>query len=127
MNIITVAGPDKIALATFMDFLRHCLGSTHTPIMIHSLMSKESIDQVIDSSTENRKSVVFSYYAKRKVNVDPLKCIPERLLSISEAVIWFDLYSTDFKVLKDTAGFESNFKKRWKDNVERIDKLMQGG
>jgi hypothetical protein len=90
-------------------------------------MSKESISQAIDSIIKNRKTVIFSYYAKRKINIDPLICVPEKLLDISDAVIWFDLYSTDFKILKDTVNFESNYRNRWKENVERIDKLMGKG
>lgn len=127
MDTITVAGPDKVAIATFMDFLRHCLGNTHVPVMLHSLMSKESISQAIESILKNRKTVIFSYYAKRKINIDPLICVPEKLLDISDAVIWFDLYSTDFKILKDKVDFESNYRNRWKQNVERIDKLMGKG
>lgn len=125
MKKITIAGPDKIALAIFMDFLRHCLGNTYMPVMLHSLMSKESLVQVINDAIEEKDTIIFSYYARRKVNIDPLTCIPEKLMTISNAVVWFDLYATDFKLLKDESGFEITFRDRWKKNIERINKLME--
>lgn len=127
MKRITISGPDKVSLATFMDFLKFCLGSAYVPVMLHSLMSKECINNLIENAIAETENLIFSYYAKRRINVDPMKVIPEKLLEVSEAVIWFDLYSVDFKLIKDDVGFEAAYKERWKQNIARIDNLMQRG
>lgn len=127
MDLITVAGSDRIAIATFIDFLKHCLkGDNYVVGILHSLMTEESIEAYMSDLLERNPRVILSYYAKRKVNVDPEKCLPQPIMEKSTSVVWFELYNTEFKIVKDSGGFEATYRDRWKANMERMNKLMGG-
>ncbi len=119
MSIITVASPDKISISLFISFMRFCLGKVYTIGTMQSLMSKEDIDKYIESMVSTSDKILFSYYAKKKISVDPIQVIPEKLMAVSDLVVWMDLFSTDWKVLKDTAGIAPTYNDRWKKNIEK--------
>jgi hypothetical protein len=99
--------------------MRFCLGKVYTIGTMQSLMSKEDIDKYIESMVSTSDKILFSYYAKKKISVDPIQVIPEKLMAVSDLVVWMDLFSTDWKVLKDTAGIAPTYNDRWKKNIEK--------
>lgn len=119
-NVISVASPDKLSLAMFLDFLKHVLGREWVFGDTHNLMTAESFEAYLTGFLKNYPRAVISYYAKRQINIDPLKAIPQKIIDSSEAVVWFKLYSTEPVFLKDTCGFELSIGQRWKLNVERL-------
>lgn len=124
MKVITIASPDKISIGMFVDFLRSVLGSSYSVGNLHSLMSSDSLEIYIkDFLNKNKNKALFTYYAKKKINTPPEKVIPRFLIDSSEAVIWFDLYSTEMKIIKDIVQFGDSFASRWKKNVERLNKI----
>lgn len=122
MKVITVAGPDKISLNMYITFLRKSLGDKFVIGNLHSLMTLEAVDAYVTSFLERTGGkALFQYYARKKK--DP-SCLPSRLLECSDAVIWFNLYSTDTIIIKDTVEFEKTFSSMWKKNVDQLNKLQ---
>ena len=103
MNSVLICSPDKISLNNFVKFLKRSLSEYRIGVM-HSLMSAESVGLYMDSFLKEYKKALFTYYAKRKVNIDPLVCIPKEAQERAEIIVWFDLYSTEPKVIKDPNG-----------------------
>jgi len=64
-------------------------------------MSKESVELYVNDFTEKFPGGILSYYAKRVVTDDPLSRLPLILQERMDSIIWFDLYSTEPKILKD--------------------------
>ena len=120
MAIFSIGSPDKISIAMFLSFMKFCLGKGYKVGALHSLMGKEEIENYINGLTEGTDQVLFSYYAKRQVNVDPMKIIPESLLSVSTMVIWVNLYSTDWVVVKDPASQAPYYIDRWNKNMDKF-------
>lgn len=100
MNRILIGSPDKISLNQFVKFLKRSLNEYSIGV-IHSLMSMDSVRLYINEFLKQHPKAVFTYYAKRKVNIDPLLCFPTYAQEIADVVIWFDLYSLEPKVVKD--------------------------
>ena len=123
MKIITIGSPDKLAINMFVSFLSSSVGATYIVSPMHSLMSVESRDIYIKDITEKNKKVIFSYYAKKTANNDPEKVIPKNLIEMSDAVVWFNLYSTAMSIVKDECGFSNLYYERWKKNIERMDAI----
>lgn len=124
MKVITICSPDKISLNMCISFLTRRLGKSYQIGDLHSLMSKESIESYInDFFNKNGNKAIFSYYAKRKINVDPKTTVPERLQEVSDVVVWFKLYSTEMMIIKDESGFQNLFEKDWNTAVERLNKM----
>ena len=98
------------------------MGTGHGIGKLHSLMSSEALDMFVSDFMLKNQSCIFTYYAKRKINQDPNKVIPATLFSVSDAVVWFELYSTDLKVIKDSCGFSDAFADRWKKNIDLMNK-----
>jgi len=120
MAIITVASPDKLSISMFISFMRFCLGNDHKIGALQSLQTVEDIEKYIENHISTTDKVIFSYYAKRKINIDPLLVIPKKLMEISEMVIWIDLFSTEWKVLKDMFNQAPILSDRWKKNMEKM-------
>jgi hypothetical protein len=119
MSIITVASPDKISISMFLSFMKFCLVKDYLVGATHSLMLKEEIETYIKSIMGKSDKVLFSYYAKKKINVDPMLVIPEGLLVASDMVIWINLYSTEWVVVKDASNQAPYYIDRWNKNIER--------
>jgi hypothetical protein len=100
-GILTVAGSDKLSINTFSALLKRLLGETYEVGVMHSFMSKEASNLFLeDFSRENVKAII-TYFARRKVNLpDPLIILPVRLQELSDHIYWFDLYTSEPKILK---------------------------
>jgi hypothetical protein len=120
MKIVTVGSPDRVSIASFLSFMRHSLGKDYAFGEIHSLMSIEETANYIDGLRGIREKILFSYYAKRAINVDPVKVIPVQLMEASDFVVWMDLYSMDWKILKDVLEESGPLLERWKANLSRM-------
>lgn len=123
MHIVTIASPDKISITAFLSFIRSCLGKGYTKGSLHALMSEESISTYIDGFMEGNDKIVFSYYAKGKINKDPLIAIPKKLQEVSSLLVWMDLYSMEWRVIKDLDNVSVGYIDRWTRNLQR----MEGG
>ena len=100
MNIVLIGSPDKISLNNFVRFLKKSLKEYRIGAM-HSLMSPESVRLYVDDFLKQYPKAIFTYYAKRKVNIDPLWCFPTYAQERAHVIIWFDLYSTEPQLVKD--------------------------
>jgi bifunctional ADP-heptose synthase (sugar kinase/adenylyltransferase) len=118
--IITIASPDKLSISMFLSFMRFCLGKEFTTAMTQSLWSPEALYTFIDESLKKTDKLLFSYYAKGKIKVDPLKVIPEKFITVSDIVVWMDLYSTDWNLIKDTSSQTPVLLDRWKKNIAKM-------
>jgi len=119
--IITIASPDKLSIAMFLSFLKRNIGSDHILGETHSLMDYESTKTYVNEFLKINPKAIFTYYAKRKINIEPLQIIPTILMEVSEAVIWFNLYETSYKLLKDKdSNFNSLFLDTWNKNVSQL-------
>ena len=119
MNIVTVASPDKLSISLVVSFLRHCLGKEYIVSSMNSLMDKDNCSKYIDSVMTKYDKILIGYYAKRKINMDPLVVLPGRLIEVSSLVVWLELYSMDWKVLKDEYGVSAGYVDRWKRNLDK--------
>jgi hypothetical protein len=123
--ILTVASPDKLSINMFLSFMKFYLGQTwkdHVIGDMHNLMSQESVDLYLKSLLEGRTNVIITYYAKKCINKDPVQVIPSKLIEASNTVFWFDLYATEYRVVKDTAGLDGMIAVRWKANIEKMNR-----
>ena len=118
--VVTIASPDKTSIAMFLSFLRKNLGRGHIIGETHSLMSEESLSDYVDSLLKINSKVIFTFYAKRKINIDPIKCIPQKLINLSDTVVWFNLYETSYKLIKDSIEFDKLFLDTWNKNLKQL-------
>jgi hypothetical protein len=119
MSYVLIGSPDKISLGSFLRFIRPSLPGYEFG-EIHSLMSEESLNLYVSDFCNQFPNGVFSYYAKRMVNRDPMTCLPKVALEKADVVVWFDLYSTDPKVLKDSNGSLNVAVDLWKKYIQKI-------
>jgi len=123
--IISVCSPDKISINMFANFLMGRLGKNYKIAETHSLMSIESINEFINGFIGiNGKDVIFTFYSKRKMNVEPEKYIPAGLINSSDAVVWFNLYSTAMIIVKDKIDFKNLFELQWKQAIDKLGKIQ---
>lgn len=120
MKRITISSPDKISISMFLSFMRFCLGKDYKIVTLHSLMSKESLEQFIQYNMDKFEKTLFSYYAKGKAKFDPKIIIPDKLMDISDMVIWMNLYSIEWVVLKDVSNQASYYVDRWNKNMAKM-------
>ena len=118
--VITIASPDKISISMFLSFMRFCLGKEFQTAVSQSLWSPEAINDFIDESLKKTDKLLFSYYVKVKNKADPLKVIPEKFIAVSDIVVWMDLYSTDWKIIKSTSSQTLVLMDRWKQNIAKM-------
>lgn len=115
--IITVASPDKLSISMFLSFMQFCLGKEHKPAMTQSLWASEAITTFINETLEKSDKILFSYYAKGKKD---LKLIPEKFLEVSDVVIWMDLYSMNWVIVKNNSSQTPVWEDRWKKNIAKM-------
>lgn len=120
MPIITIASPDKISMSLFISFSKFSFKDLKIG-GLQSLMSKENISLYVDDFVKNSNDILFTYYAKRCINVDPFKIIPEKLITISDLVVWMNMYAVEWLVLKDTQNLVPILKPRWDRNIKKMD------
>jgi len=125
MKVLSICSPDRISLNMCLNFLRGRLGRSFPVGELHILMSRDSIDTYVRDFLEKHDGrALFILYAKRKVNIDPVKVIPEILMNVSDAVIWFNLYSTSMNILKDTIDFKGLMHSEWVSSVEKLGRIQ---
>ena len=123
--IITVAGPDKVSNTMFESFILHVVGRDVVLGRMHFLMAPESVKTYLDGIKERpEEKILLSFYAPKKANADPLKILPQQLIDVSDLVIWMNLYSTDWVVVKDTGNLAPSYQERWKRNIDRINSYV---
>ncbi len=122
MNYILIASPDKISLNNFIRQLMKHLTEKHPYTIgeMHSLMSHEAVKLYVEDFKSQNDKGILSYYAKRLVTDDPLSKLPESLITAVDTIIWFDLYSTEPKVLKAKDGEIHLVVDKWKDYVKQM-------
>ena len=120
IKYVVVASPDKISLPSFAGFLKRSLGNDYGIVKMHNLMSKESTNLFIKDYLNKYSKGIISYYAKRAVNVDPIKVIPDSLERIAESIIWFELYSNEPKVIKDIHNNLGAILEDWNNYIKRL-------
>lgn len=122
MERILVASPDKISLKKFTDFFYRILSDDYKIGEMHSLMTLESIKEYLNKFLEISKKGIFTYYAKRKINVDPLTVLPVCIQETMDIIIWFDLYSTEPKIIKNKFNEKviDSVIKNWNDYVKSL-------
>lgn len=118
--VITIASPDKISISMFLSFMRFCLGKEFQTAVTQSLWSPEALNDFIDESLKKTDKLLFSYYAKGKNKIDPIKVIPEKFIEVSDIVVWMDLYSTDWKIIKDNSSQTLVLLDRWNQNITKM-------
>lgn len=116
LNYVLIGAPDKPVLKAFVLFIKKQLGRDYVLGDMHSLMSDEAKDQYITDFASKFSKGVIIYYAKKvyKSPEDPLLYLPKKAIDISEAIAWFDLYSVEPKILKDTENFFPALIDSWK-------------
>ena len=119
MNCILVGSPDKVSLSKFVGFLKRHFNKYEIGEM-HSLMSEDSIKLYIEDFFRQFSKGIISYYAKRKINIDPLTCLPKIIQERADVIVWFNLYSTEPAVLKDPDGYLNSIIKSWNKYIKSI-------
>ena len=120
MHIVSFASPDKLSLNTSLLFIKSCLGNDYVLGSMHSFMMESDILLYIDSLMGKSEKLIFSFYAKGKINKDPLIVIPKRLQEVSSLLVWMDLYSMEWRVIKDLDSVSAGYIDRWNRNLQRM-------
>ena len=121
--IITIASPDKVSICMFISFMRHCIGKDLFVGDVHSLMTTESLNLYLNDVKTKAENILITYYARKKINVDPKTVLPEQLINESNLLVWMNLYSTDWVIVKDPENISVLYIDRWKRNIDRINAL----
>lgn len=114
VRALTIASPDKISLGMFSSFLSSAVGAGFQLINLHYLASTGLLESTLNDFHSSSDKAIFRFYAGGKNSMDPMSRVPAKLMEVSDAVVWFDRYSTEYKLLKDTIGFDGLFKESWK-------------
>ncbi len=120
MKSIFVGSPDKVSLNNFVKFLQ----KSHNEYSIggmHSLMSGDAVGLYIDDFLSQYPKALFTYYAKRKINIeDPLTAIPVEAQERVDVIIWFNLYSTEPVIVKDPENLMKFVVEDWNKYISSI-------
>jgi hypothetical protein len=119
MSYILIGSPDKISLNSFIKHIRRYFPE-HKVGDMHSLMSEDSMTLYVTDFCNKFPKGIFSYYAKRMVNRDPMSCLPKEAVKMAGSVVWFNLFSTDPTVLKDPDGSLNVAIEAWKQYIQKI-------
>lgn len=120
MKIASVISPDRVSISAFLSFMRYCFGRGYVFGELHNLMTSEEITKYIIDLTGIRDLIIFSYYAKKAMNMDPIQVIPAKLMEVSDLVVWMDLYSMDWKIIKDQGNESGPLLARWQANMKKM-------
>lgn len=123
MKVITLASPDKISIGMFTTFFIKAVGKEHKILDTHSLMSPVAIQNFVKDSRDQFEKILFRYYAKKKINKKPEDVIPQELMESSGLILWFSLYSTEPKIIKDeNDNFKRLYQPKWAAFVAAMNK-----
>ena len=125
IKYVLVSSPDKISLASFIRHIRKCIGNEYFVGEMHNLMTPVSVNLYVNSFMKEYSKGIFSYYARKAVNVDPLTYLPKILVHAAESVIWFNLYSMEPIVLKDKDDNMKVIIDDWKSYIEKLNNLKR--
>jgi len=125
IKYVLVASPDKISLVSFIRHIRKCIGDEYPTGEMHNLMTPESVSLYVNSFIKAYPKGIFSYYARKAVNVDPITYIPKVLVHAAESIVWFNLYSIEPVVLKDKDDNMKVIIDDWKIYIEKMNNLNQ--
>ena len=80
---------------------------------------QDSLDLYIEDFFQKFKRGIIAFYAKRWINLDPMTRLPIKLKEM-DLIVWFDLYSTEPKVLKQPEHSDnvSCILKDWNNQIE---------
>ena len=118
---IVIASPDKISMGMFIDFYRKHIEKGCPRGSMQYLISTEGLLQFLNTfKNQYPDKGIVSYYAKKKINIDPLVVIPPALVEWADVVLWLDIYSTEIKSLKDTKHFMNINGNLWKRHIEKM-------
>jgi hypothetical protein len=116
MKKITIASPDKISIKSFISYIKFTVGSQYQVIELHHLMTPESIEMAIESLNPD-KEYLISYYSNKKTQKEN---IPAKITEISDFLVWMDLYSNEWVILKDPTEKGKSYKIRWDMNMKKM-------
>jgi len=119
MSYILIGSPDKISMGAFLRHIRRYFPD-HQVGDLHSLMTPENINLYVKDFSIKFPNGIFTYYAKRSVSKDPKTCLPEEVFKMADVIIWFDLYSNDPIVLKDSDGSLNVAIDNWNKYIQSI-------
>jgi AAA+ ATPase superfamily predicted ATPase len=122
MNYALVGSPDKLMLSSFIRYFIKTLDGGHVFGDLHYLMSEEAKELFIEDFCSKNPKGIFSYYIKKPVqgNLDPLVVLPKKASSISEVILWFDLYATEPILIKDSKGIMAPIIEQWKLYIAKL-------
>jgi hypothetical protein len=100
------------------------MGKDYSIGLIQWLWSKETLINYVDEYLKRTNKLLFSYYVGTKLKSAPpeqiFKIIPEKLMNVSNFVVWMDYYSIEWLVLKDTEKQATSLMERWKKNIAKM-------
>lgn len=100
--ISTLISPDRLSINMYLAFMqKHQAGKI---CFLNAIIPREETEAKIDAVMSNMNSpqgIMFTYYIKKAKDMVPLNCLPDKLKNISELIVWIDLYSTEWVILKD--------------------------
>jgi len=86
-------------------------------------MSPVAIQNFVKDSRDQFEKILFRYYAKKKINKKPEDVIPQELMESSGLILWFSLYSTEPKIIKDeNDNFKRLYQPKWAAFVAAMNK-----
>jgi len=84
-------------------------------------MANEAIQLFMEDFISKNPKALFTYYARRRVNVkDLITCFPTYASRRADVVIWFELYTTDPKLVKDKYNVMGQTIEDWNKYIESI-------
>lgn len=117
--VFSVVSPDKVSISMFLSFMSG-IQEGYLVGRLHNLMSAEAVDQYLDGCLEKNKNLLLSYYARKQIKADPKSVVPGRIMGMSDLVVWFNLFSVDWIVLKDNDNFQDRYSGLWKTFIDRL-------
>jgi hypothetical protein len=106
LKIFTIVSPDKLTQSMFIDYYRsQYVNKEVIPMDLNSLLSVDAQERGIQSAIETIEStrtnldlvdIIIKYKIKNKTQV----IVPDHIMSISDDVLKFDIYSAHPEVLK---------------------------
>jgi AAA+ ATPase superfamily predicted ATPase len=119
MHIISIASPDRISIRTFISYIKFSKGEHYKDIKLHYLMTSENIEQVLKEISEGPDDdYIVSYYLKNRARA--LDRVPKKLKEISDLLVFIDVYSMDWNILKDLKEEGVSLKVRWDMNMKKM-------
>jgi len=132
--IVSIISPDKVSITMCQSFLKAVYGQNIRMVHLNHLLTQEDIENrikllnLIQPNPEKPEEInnpdlnkcLLTYFVKKVPNAEPLRYVPSKLGEISDLIIWIDLYSTDWVILKDKMNQGIILMDRWNQNIKRM-------